>query len=127
MASQDLVPVDPETLARDERTVWRGFWRKVRATLGRVPFLEDALAAYFCAMDRRTPTRVKAVLMAALAYFVLPTDMVPDFIAGFGFTDDATVLAFAIGAVAPAIKERHRAQAREALQAGPPDEHRQPS
>ncbi len=127
MASQDLVPVDPETLARDERTVWRGFWRKVRATLGRVPFLEDALAAYFCAMDRRTPTRVKAVLMAALAYFVLPTDMVPDFIAGFGFTDDATVLAFAIGAVAPAIKERHRAQAREALKAGPPDEHRQPS
>ena len=127
MASQDLVPVDPETLARDERTVWRGFWRKVRATLGRVPFLEDALAAYFCAMDRRTPTRVKAVLMAALAYFVLPTDMVPDFIAGFGFTDDATVLAFAIGAVAPAIKERHRAQAREALQAGPPDERHQPS
>ena len=65
--------------------------------------------------------------LLALAYFVLPTDMVPDFITGFGFTDDATVLAFAIGAVAQAIKERHRAQAREALKAGPPDEHRQPS
>lgn len=115
MASQDLVPVDPDALARDERTVWRGFWSKVRATLGRVPFLEDALAAYFCAMDPRTPTRVKAVLMAALAYFVLPADMVPDFIAGFGFTDDATVLAFAIGAVAPAIKQRHRTRARDTL------------
>jgi uncharacterized membrane protein YkvA (DUF1232 family) len=30
----------------------RRFWRKLRRALGRVPFAEDLLAAYFCAIDR---------------------------------------------------------------------------
>ncbi len=44
--------------------------------------------------------------MAALAYFVLPIDVIPDFIAGFGFTDDAAVLYAAIRSVASSIRPR---------------------
>lgn len=94
----------------------RSFWRKLARVFARIPFAEDLLAAYHCAMDRRTPARVRAVLLAALAYFVIPTDMLPDFIAGFGFTDDATVLATAIGIVSGHITDDHRAAARAALQ-----------
>ena len=114
-SSRDLVPVDPEKYARDKARVERGFWPKVWRTLGRVPFIEEAIAAYFCAMDPRTPLPVKAILLGALAYFVMPADMIPDFIAWLGFTDDAMVLAVAIRSVAPAIKDSHRERARDLL------------
>ena len=121
MTGRDLVPIDPKRYARDKARVERGFWRKVRWTLGHVPFVEEAVAAYYCALDPRTPVQVKAVLLAALAYFVVPADMIPDFIAGVGFTDDATVLAAAVAIVAPAITERHRDKARNALRPEGPD------
>ena len=55
-------------------------------------------------------------LMAALAYFVLPFDIIPDFIAGLGFTDDATVLLAAIGMVRAHITPVHREAAKRALE-----------
>jgi len=110
-----VVPYDPDRLRRDSDRVERGFWDKVRRTLGYVPFLEEAVAAYYCALDRNTPLQVKAVLMGALAYFVLPADLIPDFIAWFGFGDDAAVLYAAIRTVAPHIKPQHRDRARATL------------
>ena len=101
--------------ADDERLVKRRFVDKIRRTLGRIPFTEQALAAYFCATDAATPTRVKAILMAALAYFIVPTDMVPDFIAGLGFTDDAAVMAAAVRSIASHITDGHHAAARRFL------------
>jgi len=94
----------------------RRFWRKVRRILADVPFAEDLAAAYYCAMDRDTPGYVRGVLLGALAYFVLPADMIPDFLAGLGFTDDASVLAAAIAAVGRHIEPRHRMRARRALE-----------
>lgn len=113
---RQLVPYDPQRFARDRARVDSGFWSKVRRTLGRVPFVEEAVAAYFCAVDRATPLQVKAVLMGALAYFVLPADMIPDFIAAFGYTDDAAVFYAALRTVAPHVTERHRERAREVLE-----------
>jgi uncharacterized membrane protein YkvA (DUF1232 family) len=94
----------------------RRFWAKLRRTLARIPFAEDLVAAYYCALDRDTPGYVRAVLFGALAYFILPADVVPDFLAGLGFTDDASVLAAAIAAVGRHLEPRHRAQARERLE-----------
>jgi uncharacterized membrane protein YkvA (DUF1232 family) len=94
----------------------RRFWIKLRRVLARVPFAEDLVAAYYCALDRETPGYVRAVLFGALAYFVLPTDMVPDVLAGLGFTDDASVIAAALAAVGRHLEPRHREQARERLE-----------
>lgn len=105
--SRALVPV-----AGQERLVKRRFWEKVRKTLGRVPFSDQAVAAYYAAVDPATPTRAKAVLMAALAYFVVPADFVPDILAGIGFSDDATVLFMAVQALAPHIRAEHFDSAR---------------
>lgn len=93
----------------------RRFWRKVRRALARIPFGEDLLAAYYCALDRHTPAYVRGVLLGAIAYFLLPVDAIPDVLAGFGFTDDATVLAAAIAAVGRHLEPRHREQARTKL------------
>lgn len=99
-------------LARDERVVKSVFWPKVRATLGKVPFTEDAVAAFYCATDRGTPAYVRAILFGALAYFIAPIDIIPDFIAGLGFTDDATVLMAAFSAVRKHLTPEHRSRAR---------------
>lgn len=107
--------VDPRKLAVDEAVVRGGFRRKLRATLGKVPFLEDAVAAFYCAVDSDTPLYVKAVLMGAIAYFITPTDVIPDFIAAMGYTDDAAVLLAAIRAVGSNLKPVHRKRARQAL------------
>lgn len=112
----------PATVMRNEKTVREGFWRKMARVAGKIPFAEDATAAWFCARDPETPLRVKATLLAALAYFVLPVDAIPDFIAGFGFTDDATVLMAAIGLVSSHLKPGHRALARKALGLPPAEE-----
>ena len=105
----------PVPLPRDEKIVDRDFWKKLLSLTGRIPFAEDAAAAYFCATDPKTPSKVKATLFAALAYFVMPFDLIPDFIAVIGFTDDAAVIALALTVVAGAIKPEHRARARAAL------------
>lgn len=103
-----LVPVPGQG-----RYVQRRFWAKVRRTLGRVPFLDQAIAAWYAATDPATPRRARLMLMAALAYFVMPVDVVPDVLAAVGFTDDAAVLMMAIQILAPHIKRSHveRAQA----------------
>jgi uncharacterized membrane protein YkvA (DUF1232 family) len=104
--------------ARNEDTVRRGFWVKVRRFGAGLPFAEDLLAAYYCAFDRDTPLQVKAALLGALAYFVLPFDAIPDMLPVIGFTDDAAVLATAIRLVATHITPLHRAAARAALARG---------
>lgn len=111
----------PATIARNERRVRLSFWRKIARVGGKIPFAEEAASAYFCAIDRQTPMRVRATLLAALAYFVIPTDMIPDIVAMVGFTDDATVLLTALGLVQAHIKPRHQAKARRALGLPEPD------
>ena len=107
----------------DEQIVQEGFWTKARKTLGRVPFTEDAVAAFYCATDSATPLPVRATLFGALAYFILPFDVIPDFLLGLGYTDDAAVLLAAYTTCKTYITETHREKARAWLltaQASPP-------
>lgn len=109
------LPVIAFTQARHARIVREGFWRKMLKTAGRVPFAEDLAAAYFCVVDPQTPSRVRGVLLVALAWFVVPATVLPEFLIVAGFTDDAAVLALLAGMVRKHIKERHYVRARAAL------------
>jgi uncharacterized membrane protein YkvA (DUF1232 family) len=102
-------------MAADEAELLRGFWRKMRYAAASLPFAEDLLAAHYCAFDRQTPLHVKAVLLGAIAYFVLPTDLIPDYIPVIGYMDDAAVLAAAVNLVSKSITPDHREAARCAL------------
>ena len=99
----------------DESTVRRNFWRTAKKAARQVPFMEELVAAYYCAMDNKTPLRAKGILLAALGYFVLPADAIPDFVIGLGFTDDIAVLTAAITTVRAHIRPVHRLAAREAI------------
>lgn len=113
---REIVIYDPAKLARDQQAVEAGFWKKVRRFASKLPFLDELLAAYYCATDPATPLQVKAILYGALAYFIMPIDLIPDFVAWFGFTDDAAVLFAAIRTVSGSIKPSHREQAKASLQ-----------
>ena len=102
--------------SEDDKTLRRSFLRKLRHVASKLPFAEDLLTAYYCAYDRSTPLQVKATLIGAIAYFVLPLDAIPDVMPVLGFTDDAAVLATAIKLVAGAIRPEHREAARSKLQ-----------
>lgn len=106
---------DAGKFERDRARVEGGFWPKLRRIAAKVPFLQDLVAAYYCALDPKSPFQVRAVLMGALAYFVMPVDLVPDFIALFGFADDATVLYGAVKTVSKHITPVHREKAAAAI------------
>ncbi len=111
-AAEEAIRVDPLKAEQDAKVVLSRFWKKLRATLARVPFAEQLLAAFYAATDPATPFRAKATLMGALAYFIAPVDVLPDFIAFLGYTDDATVLFMAIRTVQGALKPEHYDQAK---------------
>jgi uncharacterized membrane protein YkvA (DUF1232 family) len=91
------------------------FWSKLKRFAGQVPFVEDIVAGYYCALDPATPMRVRGMLLAAIAYFILPFDFIPDFIAGLGFADDAALVTAVLALVSAHITPRHRAAAARAL------------
>src|SRR3954469_8548658 len=122
MTSEHSVGFEPaDRLARDPGRLSKRFWRKLKQVSARLPFMEDLLAAYYCAFDRETPRHVQVALLGALAYFILPFDFLPDMLPVLGFTDDAAVLATAIRMVASHITPEHREAARTALKRDIPD------
>lgn len=112
----DSIPTQlPIPTERQRRRTKRKLLPKLLRVAGRIPFADDLAAAYYCALDADTPVKVKMVLFAALGYFVLPVDAIPDVLTGLGFTDDATVLATALGIVGAHVQDHHRVAARRLL------------
>ncbi len=103
-------------LTKNEAKVRRNFFPKLARVLASIPFAEDLVAAYYCALDPVTPMKAKGILLGALAYFVLPVDVIPDVVAGLGFTDDLAVLLAAFNVVRGHMKPEHRERARAALE-----------
>lgn len=102
-------------LTGTEDQVKRGFFPKLARVLSDIPFAEEVAAAYYCAFDPATPAKAKGILIAALAYFIMPFDVVPDFIFGLGFTDDMAVLLAALNVIRTHMNQGHRDKARETL------------
>ena len=110
-----LLPGDEDEQERRTYKVRKRFWPTLKRAMRQVPFGRDLVAAYYCAFDPQTPTRVRGILLAALAYFVMPVDFIPDVLAMVGFSDDIAVLTTAFATISGHIKERHYEAADTAL------------
>ena len=68
------------------------------------------LILFYVVKDKNTPLKDKMVILGALGYFIVPVDMIPDFIPLAGFTDDIAALVACIKAIksniTPAVKEQ---------------------
>lgn len=105
------VPADPARLKLEQPRLAKRFWRKLKATVSYLPGAETFLAAFYAAVDPKTPTTSKAVLFGALGYFIVPVDAIPDIFGAMGYGDDLAVLFAAIKAVESSITEGHRQRA----------------
>ncbi|USD53088.1 DUF1232 domain-containing protein [Vibrio sp. SCSIO 43153] len=110
-ASDDVL--DQTMQAPDEKTFWRKMKNSVKKAGEEIAVM--GIKSWLAMADSNTSVRHKALLGGALAYFVLPTDMVPDVLAGVGFTDDMAALTLAANSVGNAITDEHEEQAREKL------------
>jgi uncharacterized membrane protein YkvA (DUF1232 family) len=89
-------------------------WDKLRRyakRAGRI-VVERALRLYYAAQDPRTPPWAKKAIYAGLAYFIVPFDLIPDFVPGIGFTDDAGTLLFTLFAVSAYVHTDVKIRAR---------------
>jgi uncharacterized membrane protein YkvA (DUF1232 family) len=93
--------------------LWRTL-KKVAVSAGRKTLL-SALILFYCLKDRDTPAWARGVIVGALGYLILPTDLVPDMIPGAGFGDDWGAIVVALGTVAAYIKDEHKAKAKAQL------------
>ncbi|MFD0961716.1 YkvA family protein [Paenibacillus chungangensis] len=93
--------------------VEEGFWGKVKRYASKVPFSREVMALYYCALDPATPRGAKVTAIGAIAYWILPLDLLPDFIPVAGFADDATAVIIAFKTLSSYITEEHRQKAEQ--------------
>ena len=93
------------------------FWIKLKhsAKSAGYELVEKSLWLYYAARHKDTPPWAKAVIYSALAYFILPTDAVPDFIPVTGYTDDMAAIAAAVTTIASYINDDVKAKGNQKL------------
>lgn len=75
-----------------------------------------ALVAYYVLISGKTSVGDRIKIIGALGYFILPTDLVPDFLPGLGYTDDLAALAWCIYSIAKNITPEIKEKAQERLE-----------
>lgn len=93
------------------------FWEKIKkyAKQAGKEVIEKALILYYVGIDPKTPKWAKTVIIAALGYFIMPIDAIPDMTPIVGFADDVGALVAAAAAVGACITETHITQAKEKM------------
>jgi len=94
------------------------FWKKLKAMAGKagIKVVYVALLLYYMLVDQAVDLKSKVTIVAALGYFIFPFDILPDLIPVIGFTDDLSVLMFALSVVKGKINETHRLKARNMME-----------
>ena len=67
-------------------------WSKLESTGKRISFAKDIIALYSYMKDPFVKWYRKAIVVAALIYFIVPIDTIPDLTPLFGYLDDLGVL-----------------------------------
>src|SRR5699024_4896754 len=93
------------------------FWAKVRkfAKKAGTSVIYAVLLLYYTLQKPEIPVKVKAIIVGALGYFILPLDIIPDVAVGVGYADDLSVVLFALFQVALYVDDEIKTQARNKL------------
>lgn len=94
------------------------FWQKLTryALMAGKNVIFKALTLYYATQSPLVPTWAKTIIYSALAYFILPADLIPDALISVGYIDDLGVLVSAFLAVDMCITPGHQEAANNKLQ-----------
>jgi uncharacterized membrane protein YkvA (DUF1232 family) len=94
------------------------FWDKIKRFAGSAgrSLIEYALVLFHTLKDSETPAWAKGAIISALAYFISPLDLIPDFFPVVGYTDDFAAILAAVSAVTMHVKPVHREKAAQTLE-----------
>jgi uncharacterized membrane protein YkvA (DUF1232 family) len=93
------------------------FWRKVSdvVLIAGAKVIYSATALHYLLTQSNIATAQRIIILSSLAYFILPTDAVPDFLPGLGYTDDFGALISALMTVRSAFQPSILKQAKERM------------
>ncbi|MGE7766805.1 DUF1232 domain-containing protein [Peribacillus sp. NPDC096540] len=92
-----------EQYARTEeghRIICKDFKTKIEQVGSVGPFIEQLEQMYIEYCDDETLITERAILGSALLYFILSTDIIPDYLFPFGYLDDAIAVQFVLNRLA---------------------------
>jgi uncharacterized membrane protein YkvA (DUF1232 family) len=91
------------------------FWAKLKKSSGFAgrEAVKKLLVLYYAGTDAQTPRWAKGVVAAALGYFIVPLDAIPDIAPFAGYTDDWAAVAAALVTIACCISPSHVEMAKE--------------
>jgi len=94
------------------------FWDKLKkhAKKAGSSVVYAVLLLYYTLQKPEIPVKTKATIIGALGYFILPIDLVPDFLVGMGYADDLGALGIALLQVVMYIDETIKFKATSKLQ-----------
>ena len=74
------------------------FWDKIKDVAKKIGLKTTsyALILYYVLQKKEVPFKDKMLITGCLGYFILPIDLIPDFIPIAGYTDDVAGMIFAI-------------------------------
>jgi len=81
-----------EDLKEDEEYVDENLWAKLEKSGKKISFARDIVALYNFMKDPLVRWHRKAIVIAALIYFIVPIDTIPDLTPFFGYLDDLGVI-----------------------------------
>lgn len=111
---QVTVPGSPYEKEYSEESFWDKVVNCAKAAGREV--IEKALWLYYAALKPTTPTWARGVVFAALGYFIMPIDVIPDFTPFIGYADDLGVLAAAVATVSMYIDDEVKEQTARKLE-----------
>jgi len=85
--------IDEEEVQKKIEYVDENLWGKLEKSGKRISFAKDILALYSYMKDPSVKWYRKAIIVAALIYFIVPIDTIPDLTPFFGYLDDLGVIA----------------------------------
>lgn len=74
-------------------------------------FIYRVLVIYYTLKSGVLPSQAVILVTAALGYFLMPLDIIPDFMGAIGFSDDALALSLAMNEIKNHITQETKAQA----------------
>lgn len=114
---KDKTPTSTQLQQYQEHYSEPAFWKKIKkiAAKAGTKTVYYALVLFYTLADPSTPAKYRAIIAGALGYFILPLDVLPDFLPFAGLADDWAALLAAVAYVSRAITPEIKARARQKL------------